>query len=88
MKIKLKRTGGVINLEKESVCELDISEDKLLKLMKDIQRPSSRNMLHRDKTTYFIGLNNYYTPIDLEKIPTEYLAFFEELVSNLKPVKF
>lgn len=88
MKIKLKRSGGILPVKKEAVKEVDWTDDDIEDLIHAAGRKEEPMQRGRDTTGYSLELENKSFPIDLDKIPSKYKNVFEQLKSNLKPVKF
>ena len=88
MEIKLKRSGGIIPIQKEATKKVDWSDKELEDIIAAAARKEAPLTRGRDETGYFIEVNDKIIPIDLDKIPAAYALVFESLKKNLKPVKF
>jgi len=88
MKIKLKRSGGIVPVKKEAVKEVNWTANDIHDLIHAAERKEEPLQRGRDTTGYFLELENKSVPIDLDKIPSKYKSVFEQLKNELKPVKF
>lgn len=86
MKIKLIRTGGFIPITKAAETEVNLSEQELQKLLEIIKSDPDQNRI-KDGNYYELTAGNKSAPVDLEKVPEEYMDLFTRLKSNLKIMK-
>ena len=77
MKIKLVRTGGFIPVTKAVEAEVNLTDKELDKLLKIIQSGPSAYRI-KDGNYYELTVGNSSTPVDLEKVPDEYKASFQQ----------
>jgi hypothetical protein len=87
MKIKLKRSGGIVPVKKEAVKEVNWTDNDVYDLIHAAGRKDEPLQHGRDTTSYFLELENKSVQLDLEKIPLKYKTVFEQLKKELKPVK-
>jgi hypothetical protein len=88
MEITLKRSGGIIPVQKVATKKVDWSEQELDAIIAASTRKEAPLTRGRDETGYFLEVNGQLIPIDLDKIPAAYKTVFDNLKKNLKPLKF
>jgi hypothetical protein len=86
MKVKLIRTGGFIPITKTAEAEVDISEDELTSLLATIQSRTDAPRI-KDGNYWELSAGSIIAPIDMGKVPDEYISIFEKLKRDLKIVK-
>lgn len=86
MKIKLKRTGGLLPVIKEAEAEVDITEEEFNRLIRQIKRNPSAQRI-KDGNYYELSAGSTGSPVDLEKVPYEYKALISRLKEDLKIIK-
>jgi hypothetical protein len=86
MKIKLIRTGGFIPVIKAAEADVDISAREMAGLLVIIQHdPAAPRIKDGNSWELTVGCRN--VPVDLEKVPDEYKAIFDQLKNDLKIIK-
>ena len=86
MKIKLIRSGGFIPVIKAAEADVDISAREMAGLLEIIQHdPAAPRIKDGNSWELTVGCRNI--TVDLEKVPDEYKAIFDQLKNDLKIVK-
>lgn len=86
MKIKLIRTGGFIPVRKAAETEVDLSDKELGRLI-EIIRHDATDYKIKDGNYYELSVGSKSTPVDLEKVPSEYKDLFSRLKAEMKIIK-
>lgn len=87
MVIKLQRVGGILPITREATTDVNWSEQETKDLLQLIRSDNKKNAKGRDMTSHYLEVDGEAFPVDLEKLPSEFKSTFEELKTNLKPVK-
>ncbi len=86
MKIKLIRTGGFIPVTKAAEADVAISAREMAGLLVIIQQDPAAPRI-KDGNSWELTIGCRSVPVDLEKIPDEYKAIFDQLKNDLKIIK-
>ena len=86
MKIKLIRSGGFIPVIKAAEADVDISVREMEGLLEIIHHDPAAPKL-KDGNSWELTIGRKSIAVDLEKVPDEYKAIFDQLKNDLKIVK-
>lgn len=82
MKIELSKSGGLFASLKKASTEVDWTDEEAEHIISLMAGQGEEG--HRDAVYYTLDLKDKSVTVDLQKVPANYKAVFDELQNNMK----